>query len=200
MHTEIVWIKATRCQGITCEGSRVLVWGCCLALLLLSQPSTHSTSCQQGGSSVLPGSRSQGSSGEARSGGAVGQAGQWWQSLARTVSRQKGHDPCGAQAMSSRSGESFLPSSFSPSIMKGAEMAAADTGVCSTHTPPTTSCPVLGSLVAVMHRMTHHPTVTHHRGTGHSGCAALRTETQHLKDVFKRFLALRLSKITTCTE
>lgn len=48
----------------------------------------------------------------------------------RADSRQKGCDPCGAGAECQAGGvnhASCLPPGFSPSIMTGAEMAAADT-------------------------------------------------------------------------
>lgn len=117
----------------------MLVWRCCLALLPPSHCSPHSTSCQQGCRSVLPGSGCQGPPAKARSGSAVGQAEQWKQSLA-------GQSP-GRKATtlwcSGRSGESCVPPSFSPSIMKGAEMAAADTAVAPVSHPPAALCSAL---------------------------------------------------------
>lgn len=94
----------------------MLFWGCCPALRLLPCPGTHSTSCQQGGCSVLPQVWVSG----AISRGRTWRHGVWVTRSAgkgvaaepgREVSRQKGCNPCGAQAESQAGlvNHAFLP-------------------------------------------------------------------------------------------
>lgn len=102
-------------------GFGALVWGRWFggAAPLLPGPGTHSRAASSD-ASALPGL---GATIRGHLGHRQGSAGTGWQGTLRAGGLRAGRG-------SGRGGESRFPHSFSPSIMEGAEMAAADSAVC----------------------------------------------------------------------